>query len=176
MLNRTIPRELPIGIIDFSDKYNVGRGALWVRVSNKTLPKEVMLGKGVVNEAWFLRRWSFMNTVREMNQSLVYLLEEEFSLVEISKTIAKRYGGSDTSIKEYLVHTLFSIKGDEVKIATRVHQRAARVFKYARFIDNKLKRQGSSIEKMLDARMEKHERSLNVNKDRRQLERLSNRD
>ena len=167
MLNRTIPRELPMGLIDFSDKYNVGRGAIWVRVSNGTLPRNVMLGKGIVNEAWFIRRFKFMDYVREMNQSLVYLLEEDFSIEEISRTIVAKYGGKQTSIREYMNHTLFSIKGDEVKIATRVHSRARRVFKYAKFIDNKLKRQGSSIEKMLDLRMEKHERSLNANKDRR---------
>ncbi len=153
MLNRTIPRELPMGLIDFSDKYNVGRGAIWVRVSNGTLPRNVMLGKGIVNEAWFIRRFKFMDYVREMNQSLVYLLEEDFSIEEISRTIVAKYGGKQTSIREYMNHTLFSIKGDEVKIATRVHQRAWTVFKYAKLIDNKLKRKGSSIEDILNKRM-----------------------
>ena len=67
MLNKTIPREIPLPMEQFTYKYNVGRGAIWVRVSNGTLPKSVMLSMGVVNEAWFLRRFAFMNYVKELN-------------------------------------------------------------------------------------------------------------
>ncbi len=154
MLNRTIPREIPMKMDDFTAKYNVGRGAVWVRVSQGTLPREVMLSMGTVNEAWFKRRWKFMNYVKELNQSLVYLLEEDFSIEEISRTITDRYGGKQTSIREYMNNTLFALQGEEVKIATRVHERAWLVFKYAKLINNKLKRRGSSIEAVLNKRME----------------------
>ncbi len=155
MLDKTIPRELPINIEDFSSKYNVSRNAIWVKISNGSFPKEIMLNKGIVNEAWFLRRWAFIRYVQETNQDLIYLLEEEFSLVEIAKTIAKKYNKGDTSIKEYLSHALFCTPGENIKIATKVHSRAWSVFKYANLINNKLKRRGTSIEKMLDKRMKK---------------------
>ncbi len=153
MLNKIIPRKIPLPMEQFTYKYNISRGAIWVRVSTGTLPREVMLSMGIVNEAWFLRRFAFMNYVKELNQSLVYLLEEEFSLVEISKTITKRYGGNDTSVREYMSKGLFALQGEDVKIATKVHRNAWIVFKYAKLVNNKLKRRGTSIDAVLDKRM-----------------------
>ena len=153
MLNKTIPREIPMKMDDFTSLYNIGRGAIWVRVSQGGLPRDVMLSKGVINHAWFLRRFAFQNYVKELNQSLVYLLEEHFSIEEISRVITKRYGGKQTSIREYLNNTLFSIQGDDIKVATKVHPRAWIVFKYAKLVNNKLKRRGTSIEEVLDLRM-----------------------
>ena len=83
----------------------------------------------------------------------MYLLEEEFSLVEISKTITKRYGGNDTSVREYMSKGLFALQGEDVKIATKVHRNAWIVFKYAKLVNNKLKRRGTSIDAVLDKRM-----------------------
>lgn len=138
----------------FTEKYNVGRGAVWVRLSQGKLPREVMLSMGVVNEAWFKRRWSFMNFVKESNQALVYFLEEEFTLSEIARTIATRYGGNPTSLREYMDKGLFALQGEEVKIATKVHGNSWMVFKYFRQVNNKLKRRGSSIDDILNIRMQ----------------------
>ncbi len=153
MLSKIIPREIALPIEGFTSKYNVGKGALWVKISQGKLPREVMLRKGIVNEAWFLRRFRFINMVKEANQSLVYLLEEHFSLSEIAKTITDRYGGNTNSIREYMCKGLFALQGEEIKIATRVHRNAWIVFKYAKLVNNKNKRRGSSTEKILDLRM-----------------------
>ena len=153
MLNRTLPREIAIPIEDFTSKYNVGKGALWVKISQDKLPKEVMLRKGIVNEAWFMRRWQFINMVKELSQSLVYLLEEDFSLSEIAKAITNKYGGNTNSIREFMDKGLFALQGEDVKIATRVHGNAWIVFKYAKLVNNKLKRRGSSIDEVLNRRM-----------------------
>ena len=154
MLNKTLPRTIALSMDDFTSKYNIGRGAIWVRISQDKLPREVMLSMGVVNEAWFLRRWQFMNYVKESNQSLVYFLEEDFSLAEIARTIATRYGGNPTSLREFMDKGLFALQGEEVKIATKVHGNSWLVFKYFRQVNNKLKRRGSSIDDILNIRMQ----------------------
>jgi len=158
MLSKTIPRELPIPIEDFTSKYGVGKGALWVKISQDKLPREVMIGKGIVNHSWFLRRWQFQNYVKEANQSLVYLLEENFSLSEIAKTITSRYGGNTDSIREFMDKGLFALQGEDIKIATKVHKNSWLVFKYFKAVERRLKRKGTSIEKILTQRTEEYER------------------
>jgi len=153
MLSKRLPREIPISVADFTRKYDVCKDAIFVRISTGTLPRSVMIGKGIINESYFLRRFAFMNHVKELNQSMVYLLETEFTIEDISRTITKLYGGKQTSIREYMNNTLFALQGEDVKIATTVRDRAWIVFKYARRIDNKLRKRGLSIDKILDARM-----------------------
>lgn len=137
----------------FSEKYNISSDTLMSRRSQGTIPKSAFYKDTVthIKESYFTRRWEIIRRIQLDNQDLYYLITEHFSTLELCRAIQKRYGGSVGSYSVYFQKSLFSQEGD-TRITIGVI--AWRVYKYFRAINNRLKRRGASIEKILDKRME----------------------
>ncbi len=137
----------------FSEKYNISSDTLMSRRSQGTIAKSAFYKDTVthIKESYFTRRWEIIRRIQLDNQDLYYLITEHFSTLELCRAIQKRYGGSVGSYSGYFQKSLFEQKGD-TKITIGVI--AWRVYKYFRAINNRLKRRGASIEKILDKRME----------------------
>ncbi len=118
-----------------------------------SLPKSIFIKKGVVDYEFFTRRWSFKKYVQDSIQDMVYLLEEHFTITEIGRVIAAKYGGIASTYCEYMRYEVWSVP-EYVKISTRVGSRAWVIFKYFREIERRLKRRGTNIAAILDKRMD----------------------
>ncbi len=134
----------------FAEYYDLSAEAINVRRSIGSLPDEAFIGTHSVNLSWWLRRWDFIIDVRNANQDLYYLLEEHFSVTEVARNIAKKYGSTTETYSAYFSSTLFSVGEHKV---IRVRKAAWNVYRYWWSIERRLRSRGTSISAILDKRM-----------------------
>ncbi len=144
-------------IRDFADKYGISADTLMSRKCMGDLPNSIFyypLNSKVmyIDESFFTRRWEFKNRVKYNNQDMFYLLTEYFSISELSKCISNMYGGNELSLNMYFSRSLFAYDHRNTITITMLEYRA---WKYFKQIERRLKRRGTSIEQMLDIRMNK---------------------
>ena len=144
-------------IRDFAEKYGISAETLMSRKCMGDLPSNIFyypLNSKVmyVDESFFTRRWAFKNRVKYNNQDMFYLLTEYFSISELSKCISNMYGGNELSLNMYFSRSLFAYDHRNTITITMLEYRA---WKYFKQIERRLKRRGTSIEQMLDIRMNK---------------------
>jgi hypothetical protein len=110
-----------------------------------------------VDKTYFDRRLKFRKAVTDFGQDVCYLLEEHFSLSEISRTLLSNNGERRTeakinSMSMYLSGDLFAREESSVFV-TDIPKRLEMLAKYGWKIERRLRRRGTSISKILDRRM-----------------------
>ncbi len=142
-------------IEDFCDKYGVTTDAVFVKRYNRDIPNEafqkVSRNRLLIDEEWFIRRWQFKEKMFLANQDLYFFFTEHFSDAQFAHMLKRKYGTPVASMKDHFYKTLFKPVND-TGIATGIGKFTFIIYKYYRAIDRELKKNGLSIELVLDRR------------------------
>lgn len=148
--------KLPQKFITYKEaeeQYGLSKNVL--KVLKGTKPELAHIFKGAypvcVDINFFIRRHEFKTTMCLKAQELVYFLEEYFSRTEIGKTIADLYGGPYIPIVRSMEKDIWLL--DAFTTDTRVSGVIYKIYRYWWAIERRLRRQGTSISKILDNRM-----------------------
>jgi len=103
-----------------------------------------------VDRNWFNRRWEFQDKVKMFNQEVYYLLEQDFSVSEMARTISAVSQATVQELSSYIQYILFV--SHDGKLGVGLLPAAYAVYRYGNRIERRLKHNGTSIEKILDIR------------------------
>jgi len=141
-------------ITSFCELYGVSQNAIWVGKSQGSIPASVFIDTANIDETYFKRRWQYRRQIQLANQELVLFLEEFMPVIDIAKTVSKRYGGNVNSIYIYLQQHLFAthdMKGRP--LSTQIGEIPQLVYKLFRVLDRLIRvTVGGSITDLLDKR------------------------
>jgi hypothetical protein len=148
---------LPLEIL--SEKYNLNLASIKTLKHRGSLSPDAFhrsRGSIYAKEEYFVRRINFFYECIELSQKVTYLLEEHFSQSEIAREILRHNNieithAKTVSMSAMLREGLFTrYFGVELLKVNKLIWYTAR---YAWAIERRLKRRGTSIDKILDRRM-----------------------
>ena len=148
---------LPLEVL--SEKYNLNLASIKTLKHNGSLSPDAFhksRGNTYAKEEYFARRINFFHKCVEISQCMVYLLEEHFIQSDISREILKHNNIEVTHSNIVTMNGL--LRGGlfaryEGIVLLKVNKLIWYTARYAWAIERRLKRRGTSIDKILDRRM-----------------------
>jgi len=143
-----------ITISDFAIECGFSPESIMKYRRDKLTPSHVFIkAKGQatrVDRNWFNRRWTFQAEVKMFNQEVYYLLEKDFSVLEMARTISAVSQATVQELASYIQYILF-VRHDG-NLGVGLLPAAYAVYRYGHRIERRLKHNGTSIERILDIR------------------------
>lgn len=141
-------------IDEFCNKWNIKSEALYVKNEGIFTPYNSKIK--YVDEFYFTRRKDFALKVRSFNQSMLYYLEEHFSISDIARNISEYSNKVNRGTVEQFLRIPLFMLDDRTIITSTIGKSEWAVFRFFRsvlFKLNKIFGFKIDVEKILDRRM-----------------------
>ena len=145
----------------FCQNHNLSKESVETNKSTGRFPKEIFKKeKGaltLIDENWYIRRKEFALKAKMATHDLYYLLEEHFNSSDIAKEICRQIG-KDIDYRSLVVYFKQGMFYGDTDTITDINLSRNRVamYRYWWKIERRLRRRGTSIEKILDKRAIKY--------------------